>query len=152
VARDLPKLPDTLRVPVAALRRALAHLHDHQPLHHRTHAVHAAAWIDTSGDIEFVREDVGRHNALDKLIGALARRAERKPGFALVTSRASVEMVQKAASAGIELLFSISAPTSLAAKTAETCGLTLAGSVHRDTDGEGFSIHTHPQRIAQDTP
>lgn len=155
VARDLPKLPDTLRVPVVSLRHALARLHDHQPLHHRTHAVHAAAWIDVSGNIEFVREDVGRHNALDKLIGALAHRAKREQGFALVTSRASVEMVQKAASAGIELLFSISAPTALAARVAEDCGLTLAGSVHGDAGephGEGFSIHTHPQRITHPAP
>jgi formate dehydrogenase accessory protein FdhD len=152
VARDLPTLPDALRVPVATLRRALAHLRDHQPLHRRTHAVHAAAWVDAEGNIDFVREDVGRHNALDKLIGALTKRPDRKPGFALVTSRASVEMVQKAAGAGIELLFSISAPTALAARVAEDCGLTLVGSVHREPDGEGFSIHTHPQRITQGTP
>ena len=87
---------------------------------------------------------MGRHNALDKLVGALNQANTDIPtGFAAITSRASVEMVQKAASAGIELLLSISAPTVLAVHTAEACGLTLAGSVK----GDSFSIHTHPRRI-----
>ena len=134
-----------LQLSATAISVALDQLHRHQPLHHRTHAVHAAAWVDRAGSIALVREDVGRHNALDKLIGALARQGfDPTTGFALVTSRASVEMVQKAASVGIQLLFSISHPTALAVDIAQASGLTLAGSVH----GDGFSIHTHPQRIA----
>jgi len=135
---------DGLHLPLTAINTALENLHRQQPLHHRTHAVHAAAWVDRQGLIIEVREDVGRHNALDKLIGALSRQGfDPAAGFALVTSRASVEMVQKAASAGIQMLFSISHPTALAVDSAQASGLTLAGSVH----GDGFSIHTHPQRI-----
>ena len=145
VRRDIAPLGDRLRVDLAAIGKVIATLYAHQPLHRRTHAVHAAAWADVHGEIGLAREDVGRHNALDKLIGALNyAAADRTTGFAAITSRASVEMVQKAASAGIELLFSISAPTLLAVATAEACGLTLAGSVK----GDSFSIHTHPRRIA----
>lgn len=147
VCRKMTKVTDTLRVPTHAIYSALSSLRAHQPLHHRTHAVHAAAWMSRDGQVQLVREDVGRHNALDKLIGALMQSGfDAADGFALVTSRASVEMVQKAASIGIELLFSISAPTALAVDTAEAAGLTLAGSVH----GGGFSIHSHPERIVTD--
>ena len=137
-------VPDTLRIPLATLNHALLALRDHQPLHRRTHAVHAAAWADQNGRILLAREDVGRHNALDKVIGALLKQGTSPAsGFCLVTSRASVEMVQKTARAGIELLFSLSAPTGLAVDTADQAGLTLAGSVFDD----GFSLHTHPHRI-----
>lgn len=144
VRRSFAPPPDSLRLPLSAIDRLLQKLYDHQPLHRRTHAVHAAVWADATGEILLAREDVGRHNALDKLVGALVKAGiNPSAGFAAITSRASVEMVQKAASAGIELLFSISAPTVLAVDTAEGCGLTLAGNVR----GDSFSIHTHPQRI-----
>ncbi|GAB2182400.1 formate dehydrogenase accessory sulfurtransferase FdhD [Denitratisoma sp. agr-D3] len=142
--RPIRTVATGLALPVTAISVALERIHHHQPLHHRTHAVHAAAWVDLAGNIVLTREDVGRHNALDKLVGALATRGfDSTTGFVLVTSRASVEMVQKAASIGVQLLFSISHPTALAVETAEASGLTLAGSLH----GDGFSIHTHPQRV-----
>ncbi len=115
-----------------AIAAALAALDRHQPLHKLTHAVHAAAWCDAQGKILAVREDVGRHNALDKLIGARLRAGhEASGGFVLVTSRASFEMVEKTAIFGAGMLVSISAPTSLAIERAAALGLTLV-SVARD--------------------
>lgn len=112
----------------AAIQRALAALSDHQPLQAATGATHAAAWCDAGGRIQLTREDVGRHNALDKLIGALARRGGPSPdGFALVSSRASYEMVHKCASAGIGALVAVSAATALAVAQAQQAGLLLAG-------------------------
>lgn len=113
-------------VAASAVHRALGLLEEYQPLRGMTGAAHAAAWVSPQGTMELVREDVGRHNALDKLIGAMARkRMDPAAGFAVVTSRASVEMVQKAASAGIGLLAAVSAPTAFAVRLAEDCGLTL---------------------------
>jgi formate dehydrogenase accessory protein FdhD len=140
----LAPVGDGLRVPMAALTRGLEALGHHQPLHGATHAVHAAAWVDLEGQVRLAREDVGRHNALDKLLGALSRaRLPVTQGFALITSRASVEMVQKAVVAGVELLFSLSPPTGLAVETAASAGLTLAGGLH----AERFAVHTHPHRL-----
>lgn len=117
-------------LPMASIHHALAALAAHQPLHQATGAAHAAAWADNAGTLVTVREDVGRHNALDKLVGALARRRfDPASGFALVTSRASYEMVQKAASAGIAVLAAVSAPTAFAARLAEEAGLTLVAWV-----------------------
>jgi FdhD protein len=110
----------------AALQCALVALGERQELQKQTGAVHAAAWCDTDGALLLVREDVGRHNALDKLLGARFRMLEEVgPGFGLVTSRASYEMVFKAVSANIPLLASVSAPTSLAIELANQCDLTL---------------------------
>ncbi|PMR75769.1 formate dehydrogenase accessory sulfurtransferase FdhD [Billgrantia endophytica] len=112
----------------AAIQKALKHLADHQTLQALTGACHGAAWCDTRGRIQLVREDVGRHNALDKLIGALARRGSPIPdGFALVSSRASYEMVHKSASAGIGALVAVSAATALAVEQAREAGLLLVG-------------------------
>ncbi|MEO6689669.1 MAG: formate dehydrogenase accessory sulfurtransferase FdhD [Dokdonella sp.] len=115
-------------VDAASLHRALAHLHDRQPLNAATGATHAAAWAHADGTVRLLREDVGRHNALDKLIGAMVRAGEDpRQGFLIVTSRASYEMVQKAATAGISMLAAISAPTALAIQLAQATGVTLIG-------------------------
>lgn len=127
-----------------ALERALAELQKCQPLNATTGATHAAAWAATDGTLLQVREDVGRHNALDKLIGAMHRNdIDPQTGFALVTSRASYEMVTKAALAGITVLAAISAPTALAVDLARDCGLTLAGFVRPGR----YVLYSHPHRL-----
>jgi formate dehydrogenase accessory protein FdhD len=143
-----PRLPKPAvtaqRFAPAALHRAMGELAARQQLHHATGAVHAAGWADRDGRLLCVREDVGRHNALDKLVGALARtEAALEEGFAVVTSRASFEMVQKAARAGFGLLAAISAPTALSVRMADGAGLTLAGFVR----GGRHVIYSHPQRL-----
>ena len=116
-----------------ALFSALANLENNQKLNAATRAVHAAAFCSRDGAILAVREDVGRHNALDKLIGALLRdKVPARDGFIVVTSRASFEMVEKAAIAGATTLVAISAPTSLAIERAEALGLTLAAVARAD--------------------
>jgi len=134
-----------VQITVEALHRALAALRGRQVLNQRTGSVHAAAWVRKNGEIETVREDVGRHNALDKLIGALRRGTGMDPaqGFLIVTSRASFEMVQKAGSAGITLMAAVSAPTALAVKMAADCGLTLVGFARENS----HVVYTHPQRL-----
>lgn len=112
----------------AAIERAMAELGNRQGLQHTTGATHAAAWCALDGQVQVLREDVGRHNALDKLIGHLAAQAvDPHDGFVAVTSRASYEMVHKTATAGIGLLAAISAPTALAVRTAQTANLSLVG-------------------------
>ncbi|MBF57977.1 formate dehydrogenase accessory sulfurtransferase FdhD [Halomonas sp. FeN2] len=123
-------IPNVIAPPLsdAAIQRSLQELSAHQPLQAATGASHGAAWCDAWGNIKQLREDVGRHNALDKLIGALAREAlPLGEGFALVTSRASYEMVHKCASAGIGALVAVSAATALAVEQAQASGLLLAG-------------------------
>lgn len=131
-------------VAAVALARAMAEMPAHQTLSQATGATHAAAWCALDGAVRLVREDVGRHNALDKLIGAMAL-AEVDPadGFIAVTSRASYEMVYKTASAGVGLLAAVSAPTGLAVRTAESAGLVLAGFVR----GDRATVYTHPERV-----
>jgi FdhD protein len=129
----------------AALHRAMRELAARQRLHRATGGAHAAGWADSAGALCLLREDVGRHNALDKLIGALAASGGAgADGFAVVTSRASYEMVQKAARAGIGLLAAVSAPTAMAVRMAEQSGLTLAGFVR---DGRHV-LYSHPQRLS----
>jgi len=129
------------RVSAAALQRALRELAAHQPLQRCTGATHGAAWCDARGAARLVREDIGRHNALDKLVGALYRRdIDASNGLIAVTSRASVEMVQKTAAAGVAVLAARSAPTQLAVQAAERAGMLLAGYVRegRATVYAGF--------------
>lgn len=121
-------------VTVAAIQRALLALGDAQHLNRETRAVHAAGWADLDGGLRAVREDVGRHNALDKLIGALMRdRIDPATGFLVITSRCSFEMVEKAASLGASTLVAISAPTSLAIDRARLHGMTLCAIARSDT-------------------
>jgi FdhD protein len=144
--RPLPQLGQGPVVSRQAIAAAVASLPALQPLNREVHAVHAAAWFTLEGEPVLAREDVGRHNALDKLIGARARMApdgDHAPGFAVITSRMSVEMVQKAATAGIAILVAVSLPTTLAIETAEACGLTLVAGARDD----GFQVYTHPERI-----
>jgi FdhD protein len=144
VLRPLPRVPDGPVLAPDALERVLEALGRQQPLNRHTGAVHAAAWASTGGDILCVREDVGRHNALDKLLGALSRAGtDMRGGFVLVTSRASYEMVTKAASLGVGLLAAISAPTALAVGLAQSSNLTLAGFVRPGR----HVVYSHPQRL-----
>ena len=133
----------------AAVARAMAGLRQQQRLLAATGASHAAAWCSADGNIQLLREDVGRHNALDKVIGALARgRQPAQQGFAVITSRASYEMVQKTAVAGIPLLAAVSGVTALAVELAEACGLTLLGFAR----GDDMSIYSHPTRLIRNPP
>ncbi len=117
-----------------AMERALAALNESQPLHALTHATHAAAWCDGEGRLVVLREDVGRHNALDKAIGACLRAAlDPAGGFFVITSRCSFEMVEKAAVFGAPALVAISAPTSLAIARAKALGLALAAVAREDS-------------------
>lgn len=144
--RPLPKLDSALRIPAEALLDAMERLPEAQSLNRTTHAVHAAAfWSEASG-LAFIREDVGRHNALDKLAGALARAGvPASNGAILLTSRVSIELVQKAARIGAPAIAAVSAPTALAVRAAEKSGVTLLAVVR----GRDFEIFSHPERIIE---
>jgi FdhD protein len=131
-------------IAAADLHAAIVQLESLQPLNARTGSVHAAAWVIPGRGVYCVREDVGRHNALDKAIGALVRaRMDLDAGYMLVTSRASYEMVQKAATVGIAFLAALSAPTALAVRHAERSGLTLVAFARRDR----HVVYTHGHRV-----
>jgi FdhD protein len=132
-----------------ALRTALSELHGKQTINVATGATHAAAWASTNGEILLVREDVGRHNALDKLAGAMLRgNFDPYAGFLLVTSRASFEIIMKAATVGIGIVAAISAPTALAIALAQETNVTLIGFAR----AEGYSVYAHAQRIETGAP
>ncbi len=120
----------------------MALLQQAQPLNAATGATHVAMWWRPGQVI--AREDVGRHNALDKLIGATARQTDRS-GIIVMSSRASYEIVHKAAAAGFSVVAAVSAPTALAIRMAEQAGITLIGFAR----GERMTVYSHPQRIRQ---
>lgn len=139
-------LPVRSRVSVSrdALYKAGESLGAHQPMNRETSTIHAAAWARLDGTLHTVREDVGRHNALDKVIGALARAgADASAGFFVVTSRASYELVQKAAAANVAVLAAVSRPTGLAIQFAEDAGIALVGLLR----GTTANVYTHRERI-----
>ena len=142
--RQPPPVGQALRVSVEDVRTAIAALYPAQTLNQQTRAVHAAAFWTVAEGLCAVREDVGRHNALDKLSGSLARAGiDGGSGILVMTSRVSVELVQKAAILGAEILVAVSAPTALALRVADQAGMTIAGIARND----GFDVFTHPHRI-----
>ncbi|MFI4976397.1 MAG: formate dehydrogenase accessory sulfurtransferase FdhD [Caulobacterales bacterium] len=142
--RPLEAVAEGFTVRRTAIQRALAELEEAQTLGVVTRATHAAAWARPDGALALVREDVGRHNALDKLIGAGVRAGLNAGGaFAVITSRCSYEMVEKAAIAGFSVLVAISAPTALAIRKAEEAGLTLVALARAD----GHTVFARPDRI-----
>lgn len=139
----LQAAPTVVTTP-AAVARAQRELRSHQAMQQLTGAAHAAAWCGLDGEVRLVREDIGRHNALDKLIGAMTlAHIDARDGFVCITSRASFEMVQKTVMAGAGLLAAVSAPTALAVQTARRANLGLAGFVR----GDDLVAYTHPERF-----
>lgn len=145
VLRPLPRLTSGDRLSARSIQGALRSLQTLQPLQQITGGTHAAIWCTPDGNVRAGFEDVGRHNALDKLIGGMAKASiDYRNGFALITSRASVEMVQKAATMGMPALVAISAPTGLAVRTAQDCGMTLIAFA-RGEDFVGYANCTNIQ-------
>lgn len=142
--RPLPAVVSRQSFRPAAIERAVAELGARQPLGRLTRATHAAAFAAADGSLGPVLEDVGRHNALDKLAGALLRAGtDPASGFVVVTSRCSFEMVEKTARIGCPMLVAISAPTDLAIQRAESAGLTLVALARDD----GHTVFSHPERL-----
>jgi FdhD protein len=142
--RPLPALPAPARIEPAAIFRALDAIRAHQPLNAETGAVHAAAFCDAQGEVVAAREDVGRHNAFDKLVGHCLREGrDMGSGFAVLTARCSYELVEKAALAGVRMLVTISAPTSLAVERAQEAGLTLVALARSDS----MLVMSDPHRL-----
>jgi FdhD protein len=143
-----PVAGSDLRVTPDVVARALAAIKGRQPLTAQTGAAHAAAWCGLDGSLAIVREDVGRHNALDKVVGAMAHAGVRPDGadagFLLLTSRVSLEMAQKAMVAGIAVVVGMSAPTLAAVELADAAGMTLLAFAR----GDGFVCYTHARRLA----
>ena len=144
IGKPVQPLQFTQTFDLANLDNALRHLNDFQPVGQLTGCTHAAAWVQQSGHLAGGHEDVGRHVALDKLLGRRAIEGETwQQGAVLVSSRASYEMVQKSAMCGVEILFAVSAATTLAVEVAERCNLTLVGFCKAGR----ATIYTHPERL-----
>ena len=144
VLKQLHPVPEGAAVPAKAIHRAIQELAARQVLNAQAGAVHAAGWAARDGSVSTVREDVGRHNALDKLIGALRKAGvNAAEGFVVVTSRASFEMVQKTTVLGAPLMACISGATGLAVRVAQQSGLTLVGF----TRNGRHTVYTHPRRV-----
>jgi FdhD protein len=148
VVRDIAPVPPGPAASVGAVLAAMRAMRERQSLHDQTGATHAAGWADAAGKLALVREDVGRHNALDKLVGALARREadsgeSAADGLIVVSSRASFEMVQKTAAARVGVLAAVSAPTALAQRLAQNLGITLLGFLR----GDDATIYAHAERV-----
>ncbi len=142
--RQAPRVSGGPRLTPADILKAVNQLEAAQPLSARTHAVHAAGFWTADGGLVAAREDVGRHNALDKLAGALARTGVAgASGAVVLTSRVSVEMVEKAAALGAPVLIAVSAPTALALRVADRSGMTVVAIARAN----GFEVFTHPQRV-----
>lgn len=134
---------DTQRCHASIINQSFNAIASHQVLAERTGCTHAAAWVDPHGELVDIYEDVGRHVALDKLIGARAKVKGLDNGGVFITSRASYEIIQKATAAGVEILFAISAPTALAIRLAYDSGLTLIGFCRNGR----ATVYSHPHRI-----
>jgi FdhD protein len=142
--REVPPVPAGVTLSALQMHAAIEELSTRQPINARTGSVHAAAWVSPERGVQLVREDVGRHNALDKTIGALARaNVDFGSGYMLITSRASYEMVQKCATVGVSLLVALSAPTAFAVRMAQQTGLTLVAFARRDR----HVVYAHPERL-----
>ena len=129
-----------------SVQHASARLASQQPILAQTGAVHAAAWCDTNGEIKMLCEDVGRHNALDKLVGSLILQKQLSdPGFLLISSRASYEMVQKAAAGNIAIIVAVSAATAMAVDIAQQCGICLVGF----SRGSRHVVYSHGERLKE---
>ena len=140
--RDVARLPFTQTFDMAHYGRALGYLAEVEKLGELTGCTHAAVWVNTDGSLAGGCEDVGRHVALDKLLGKRARNGWTD-GALVVSSRASYEMIQKAAMCGVQIMFAVSAPTALAIRVADDCGLTLAAFCR----AQRTNVYTHPQRL-----
>jgi len=140
-------LQSDLMFSAMSIKRGLIAIQAQQLMQKETGATHASAFVLVDGTLGIVREDVGRHNAMDKLIGALhkmrSQQGQRLDGFIITTSRASFEMVQKTATAGVAMLVAVSAPTGLAVRVAEQCGLTLVGFARQNR----FVVYSHNERL-----
>jgi FdhD protein len=144
-ARPMPRVASTLTIGPETIMQAMREMPRLQALNRETHGVHAAAFLDPATDRIILREDVGRHNALDKLIGALAHAGlPGGRGVVLLTSRVSIELIQKTAMLGASILVAVSTPTAYALRMAEAAGITLA-AIARD---DGFEVFTHQERIS----
>lgn len=142
IGRPVPPLPFTQTFSLERLDEPLGKMRDYQPIGGLTGCTHAALWLDAEGQILDGREDIGRHVALDKMLGIRSRN-QWQQGAALVSSRASYEMVQKAAMCGVEILFAVSAATTLAVEVAQRTNLTLVGF---NRPGRA-TVYTHPERL-----